>query len=388
MAMSVHADCTVTSAKVTSAMTNVANSLSVKMEESEDEDLCITSIKIYDDAEMSNLPLKVALDLVLHNRSPAYIDALLRKLDQEGINEPRLLKQLSRKGIETSLGSKQNFNLGEIADVIGLQDAIYKSCRNNEGPKGGKKGHGKGKRNRDRSRSRSGELRRHPGICFRARDNDTGTCDRGPTCTFDHNPDRLAAYRKEKSAREVGQSLDTVTSGGKGGRKGEGGDNRQRFPELDRPPPPLWKALEEGDLDSCRRLLDDPTLDVDESYKFWTPLMKAAELGHAEIAQLLLDRGADISSTNRNGRDALSFAAAPSMKKASTDGHRYILRSLIERGADPLRKDERGQTARERAKQEGRDDIVKCLEELECGIGEFISDVVGSPLPAACAHLV
>jgi len=92
--------------------------------------------------------------------------------------------------------------------------------------------------------------------------------------------------------------------------------------------------------------------------------MKAAEEGYPEIAQLLLEKGADIKSKNSKGRDALSFAAAPSMKRASTDGHRYVIRLLIERGADPLQEDKRGQTALDRAKQEGRDDIVECLEQL------------------------
>ena len=132
--------------------------------------------------------------------------------------------------------------------------------------------------------------------------------------------------------------------------------------------PALWKATEEGNVDTCRRLLEDQSVDTDEPHKLWTPLMKASENGNAEIAELLLNRGADIKATNRKGRDALSFAAAPSMKRASTDGHRFVLRLLIERGADPLRKDDSGQTAKDRAKQEGRDDIVKCLEEIECGI--------------------
>ena len=59
----------------------------------------------------------------------------------------------------------------------------------------------------------------------------------------------------------------------------------------------------------------------------------------------------------------------------------YVLRLLVERGADPLRKDERGQTAKDRAKQEGRDDIVKCLEELESGIGESLSGVAHAIAP-------
>ncbi|HIE71147.1 MAG TPA: hypothetical protein EYP98_13775, partial [Planctomycetes bacterium] len=43
-----------------------------------------------------------------------------------------------------------------------------------------------------------------PGICFRARD--FGTCDRGANCHYDHDPARLNAARKEKAAKEAGQS--------------------------------------------------------------------------------------------------------------------------------------------------------------------------------------
>ena len=315
-------------------------SSAIKMEESDEDDLHLTAIKVEEDAEMSTLPLKVVLDLVLASRTPAYVDTLLSKLNQEGINEPRLLKQLSRGGIMKSLGSKQHFSLGEVSDVVGVRDAIVlmNYDRNYDRPHGGKKGSGKAnfKRHHDRSRSRSGGRRRHSG----------------------------------KGA------IDSRT--GKGRSKG---DKREKSPGRDTEPPALWKATEEGNVDTCRRLLEDQSIDVDEPHKLWTPLMKAAEEGYAEIAQLLLDRGADIKCTNRKGRDALSFAAAPSMKRASTDGHLYVLRLLVERGADPLRKDERGQTAKDRAKQEGRDDIVKCLEELESGIGEALSGVAHAIAP-------
>ena len=315
-------------------------SSAIKMEESDEDDLHLTAIKVEEDAEMSTLPLKVVLDLVLASRTPAYVDTLLSKLNQEGINEPRLLKQLSREGIEISLGAKQHFILGEVSDVVGVRDAIVlmNYDRNYDRPHGGKKGSGKAnfKRHHDRSRSRSGGRRRHSG------------------------------------------------KGATGSRKGKGrskGDKRRKSPDWNTWPPALWKATEEGNVDTCRRLLEDQSIDVDEPHKLWTPLMKAAEEGYPEIAQLLLDRGADIKCKNRKGRDALSFAAAPSMKRASTDGHRYVLRLLVERGADPLRKDERGQTAKDRAKQEGRDDIVKCLEELESGIGESLSGVAHAIAP-------
>jgi hypothetical protein len=305
----------------------------IKMEETEEDDVRLTQIKIEEDSHMGELPLKVVLDLVLSHRTPNYVHTLFQKLSQEGINEPRLLKQLSREGIEGNLTKKDNFSLGEVSDVVQVRDAIYRSTRQSEDrPQGGKKGYGKGsKRHDDRSRSRSGD-----------------------------------DWRRRSGKGPIG--------GKKGKGKGKkGGRRRSPDREDEKPQSALWKATEAGDVDACRRLLEDQSIDVDEQHKLWTPLMKAAEEGFAEIAQLLLDRGADIKAMNRKGRDSLSFAAAPSMKRPSTDGHRYVLRLLVERGADPLRKDERGQTAKDRAKQEGRDDIVKCLEELESGIGDSFS---------------
>ena len=95
--------------------------------------------------------------------------------------------------------------------------------------------------------------------------------------------------------------------------------------------------------------------------------MKAAENGHIEIAQLLLDRSANVNAKNKKGRDSLSFAAAPSMRRETTEFHHHMLRLLVSKGADPLRKDERGRTAKDIATHEGRHEIIKVLEELECG---------------------
>ena len=46
-------------------------------EESDEEGVHLTAIKVDSDAEMLNLPLKVVLDLCLASRSPAYVDTLL-----------------------------------------------------------------------------------------------------------------------------------------------------------------------------------------------------------------------------------------------------------------------------------------------------------------------
>ena len=90
--------------------------------------------------------------------------------------------------------------------------------------------------------------------------------------------------------------------------------------------------------------------------------MKAAEEGHDQILSLLIDKRADLSVANRKGRDALSFAAAPSMKRPTST---TTLRLLIERGADLSHVDGDGMTAKERARKEKRDEAVACFEEFE-----------------------
>ena len=198
--------------------------------------------------------------------------------------------------------------MGEIADVVAVRSAICKCFRANSGG-----------RDRDRSRSSGREHRRY----------------------------------------------DSFRGKGKGGN-GKGKrirDDRDRSP--DDAAPLLWKAASENDIELCRNLLEDPSIDADETHKLWTPLMKAAEEGHVEVVQMLLDRGADIKAMNKKGRDALSFAAAPSIKRLTNDRHLHVLRLLVERGADPHHKDEARQTAKERARVQGNDVIVAYLEELE-----------------------
>ena len=263
---------------------------------------------------MDTLPLNVLLEWVLNKRSHEYKCTLLIKLTQEGITESIGLQRLSREGIQTILGSKQTFNMGEVSDIVNIHDAIGRSCRHYERPNGGMKGGGKALVGKDhRDRSRSGERRNN----------------------------------RRESNRNGGP-----IGGRKGGKGRSKGDSRRHSPARDTGlPPPLWTAADEGNFDTCLLFLSDQSINVDLTYKLWTPLMKAAENGDVEMVSLLLCHSADVNAVNRKGRDAFSFAAAPSMKRASTKNHCCVLRLLVERGADPLRTDASGKTAKERAKQ-------------------------------------
>ena len=89
--------------------------------------------------------------------------------------------------------------------------------------------------------------------------------------------------------------------------------------------------------------------------------MKAAEEDLVDIMRLLLDRNADMNVTNRKGRTALSFAAAPSMKRRTAC---KTLRLLLDFGARDTQ-DDQGLTAKARANKEQRSDALAIFRDFE-----------------------
>ena len=96
--------------------------------------------------------------------------------------------------------------------------------------------------------------------------------------------------------------------------------------------PPLWThlhaAVSQCDVDLVKMLIQAGT-DVDEICRNptrQTPLMHAAEIGHLEVAQLLIGLGADLTIKDEKGWTALHLAA--NQKR----GH--IIKLLIESGSD------------------------------------------------------
>jgi ankyrin repeat protein len=93
--------------------------------------------------------------------------------------------------------------------------------------------------------------------------------------------------------------------------------------------------------------------------------MKAAEENATEVLRMLIEKKCDIEASNKKGRTAMSFAAAPS-NDGSTPRPTPVgtLRLLLESGANPKNKDVRGQTAKDSASRGKRDDSLALFEEF------------------------
>ncbi len=106
--------------------------------------------------------------------------------------------------------------------------------------------------------------------------------------------------------------------------------------------PALYASVYDGDainIDLIKKLIALGA-DVNAGNRHYndTPLMQAINNGRLDVAQLLIDAGADIAVVNKIGRTALFYAAG------TTHGDRIkSLNFLLENGADPSVQNKKGQ---------------------------------------------
>jgi cytohesin len=99
---------------------------------------------------------------------------------------------------------------------------------------------------------------------------------------------------------------------------------------------PLHSATAGGHTEIAELLIDNGAdVNANEDYG-WTPLHNAASEGHMEVAELLIAKGADVNAKNNYGDNPLHGAAE--------QGHKEIVELLIAEGADVNAKSEGGST--------------------------------------------
>jgi hypothetical protein len=165
------------------------------------------------------------------------------------------------------------------------------------------------------------------------------------------------------------------------------------------PPQDLHQAIENGDAEAVRRLLQSfgtsrrrlgDILEAPRALRFfgvrYTPLMRAAMSGNEEIAGLLLKAGASVNAANGDGMTPLMLAAQhgrtavlsmlvqerpnpdsqdshgnTAILLAAKNGHLMAVRVLADAGADLHCRDESGLNALSWAAMQGHTSIVKAL---------------------------
>ena len=268
------------------------------------------------------------VESVLHFRGSKKVETFCEKLLEEGIAKPSDLLRVSKKILLAKLNTHADFDLNEQADILSLRKAAIErlsSKQNGNGRKGVTRSPPRGRRDRSRSPRRGRQ---------NARDNSGG---------------------RDGQRSNSGQH--------KGQQKGKYHGNNTRNKE-EKSKPELWAAVAQGDAAKVQELLAQGK-DPAETFQGWSPLMKAAEEDNEDVIRLLLDNKVDVDATNRKGRTALSFAAAPS-NDGSTPRPTAVeaMRLLLKSGADTGKKDVHGMTAKDRAIREKRADAVAVFAEF------------------------
>ena len=279
-------------------------------------------------SDLNNRTLDHVATLALPRLTQPLIASLVEKLQSQGIESPQDLIGVPKQLLERKLSQQKTFTFVDCRDVLLLWE---KSQELVAAPSAG---------GRKVARSRSPRLRQRSRGCGN---------HRGSIGGRSRLDDLLDSELRTEPLKQRGGSGQRDSS-----RRG------LRISACRQPPhkPELWAAVQQGDETRVNQVITHGC-DVNETFQGWTPLMKASEEGHVTIMQVLIDANADIEARNKKGRTALSFAAAPSMRRPTRVA---AMKLLLNNGADANNKDDLGNTPVQRAKMEKRKNALEVFQ--------------------------
>src|SRR5262249_17821282 len=115
-------------------------------------------------------------------------------------------------------------------------------------------------------------------------------------------------------------------------------------------------AIERGSLEAIRTLLEsgaDPDTPINGGAHRISPLMKTRQMEELEIAEYLMDHGANVNAVDEDGNTALQVAVQ----------HVGLVRMLISRGASVNTRNVRDNTPVGTAAWAGKAEVVRVLAE-------------------------
>ncbi len=118
--------------------------------------------------------------------------------------------------------------------------------------------------------------------------------------------------------------------------------------------PQFMEALQTGNAETVKQLIEEG-INVNILREGATPLMVAASKGQTEIAEIILQAGANINEKNEDGWTALHKAAYEQDKTG-------IIDLLMQSGADVEAKNRFGKTALQLAEEKSHRDIVRIIK--------------------------
>ena len=149
---------------------------------------------------------------------------------------------------------------------------------------------------------------------------------------------------------------------------------------------PLFiEALESGNIDGVKKFIEEG-INVNISRNGVTPLMIAASKGLVEIAEVIIQAGANVNESGDEGWTALHKAALDQKDAAICD-------LLMASGINVDLKDKSGKTALQLAEEKGHRDVALCIKKHQAALGadaleweQFLAAPDGKPYRQKLLH--